>query len=32
VTHHVAWWRIAVSFVFLVVAAVRLWLLIRKGR
>ena len=31
-THHVAWWRIAISFGFLVVAAVRLWIYMRRGR
>ena len=30
--HHVAWWRLALSFGFLVVAAVRLWVYIRRGR
>jgi hypothetical protein len=30
--HHVSWIRIAISFGFLLVAAVRLWIYIRRGR
>lgn len=31
-THHVSWLRIAISFGFLVVAAVRLWVYMRGRR
>lgn len=30
--HHVSWFRAAVYFGFLVIAAVRLWIVIRRGR